>query len=75
MLGSSFMRSCLCVASRAMKLGAGLALPRCGASLLFGVSQCRRSGVVAGSFRMVVGRCGVVGPDWLDFVSPGSSRG
>ena len=63
MLASRLMRSCLCVASRAMKLGAGLALPRCGASLLFGVSQYRRSGVVVGSFRMVVGRCVVVGSD------------
>ena len=75
MLGSRLMWSCLCAASRAMKLGAGLALPRCGASLLFGVSQYRRSSVVVGSFRMVVWRCGVVGPDWLDFVAPGASRG
>ena len=74
-LGSHLMRFRLCVAPRAVGFGAGLALPRCGASLLFGVGQQRRSGVVVGSFWMMVGRCGVVGSDWLDFVVLGASCG
>ena len=75
-LGSRSMRSRLCVAPRAMGFGVGLALPCLWCLIfLFGVSQRRRSGVVVGSFRMMVGHCGVVGSDWLGFVVLGASRG